>query len=221
MAIDYFIHRTILNGIYARVFAGHAWIYLIIAITWACVKLSLQHSIYPVKYGFGVFCFVWLWYQFLADLCYLYVSIFFMVASLAQGQWYDCPSVNLQDVRKIVQSHKSHNAPFPYPTMHHSEQKCSHFCSEWCIVGYGIGALWDLWIWSIDYYLTITKHKKVQIMCVFHGIYFIWMGMFCYIPTTGNIYYLFFSCLKNDSIQNVVYWHVPWIHGIKMVCKNG
>ena len=33
--------------------------------------------------------------------------------------------------------------------MHHSEQKCAHFCSEWCIVGYGTGALWDLWIWCI------------------------------------------------------------------------
>ena len=45
--------------------------------------------------------------------------------------------------------HKSHNAAVPYPTMHHSEQKCAHFCSEWCIVGYGTGALWDLWDWSI------------------------------------------------------------------------
>ena len=44
---------------------------------------------------------------------------------------------------------KSHNAPVPYPTMHHSEQKCAHFCSEWCIMGYGRGALWDLWDWSI------------------------------------------------------------------------
>ena len=44
----------------------------------------------------------------------------------------------------IDQFYKSHNAPAPYPTMHHSEQKCTHFCSEWCIVGYGTGALWDL-----------------------------------------------------------------------------
>ena len=26
--------------------------------------------------------------------------------------------------------HKSHDAPIPYPTMHHSEQKCAHFSSE-------------------------------------------------------------------------------------------
>ena len=29
---------------------------------------------------------------------------------------------------QIDQSHKSHNAPVPYPMMHHSEQKCAHFC---------------------------------------------------------------------------------------------
>ena len=45
--------------------------------------------------------------------------------------------------------HKSQNAPVPYPTMLHSEQKCAHFCSEWSIVGYVTGALWDLWNWSI------------------------------------------------------------------------
>ena len=49
----------------------------------------------------------------------------------------------------VDQSHISHNAPVPYPTMHYSEHKCAHFCSEWCIVGYGTGALWDMWDWSI------------------------------------------------------------------------
>ena len=48
------------------------------------------------------------------------------------------------------QSHKSHNAPVSYPTMQHSGQKCAHFCSEYCTVGYGTGALRDLWIRSID-----------------------------------------------------------------------
>ena len=28
----------------------------------------------------------------------------------------------------------------------YSHYGCAHFCSEWCIVGYGIGVLWD---WSI------------------------------------------------------------------------
>ena len=46
----------------------------------------------------------------------------------------------------IYQSHKSQNVLIPYPTMHHSQQKCAHFCCEWCIVGYGTCALLDLWI---------------------------------------------------------------------------
>ena len=33
--------------------------------------------------------------------------------------------------------------------MHHSEQKCAYFCSEWCIVGYGTGTLQDLLIWLV------------------------------------------------------------------------
>ena len=70
---------------------------------------------------------------------------------------------------------KSHNVSVPYPTIHHSEQKCTHFCSEWCIagyetyatmhhskqkcthlcsewciVGYETDALWDSWDWSND-----------------------------------------------------------------------
>ena len=50
--------------------------------------------------------------------------------------------------------HKSQNASVPYPTMLHSEQKCAHFCSEWSIVGYGTGAFWNLWNWSIAIVLT-------------------------------------------------------------------
>ena len=46
--------------------------------------------------------------------------------------------------------HKSQNAPVPYPSVHHSEQKCTYFCSEWSIVGHGSGAFWYLWNWSID-----------------------------------------------------------------------
>ena len=29
-----------------------------------------------------------------------------------------------------------HATLVPYPTIHHSEQECAHFRSEWCIVGY-------------------------------------------------------------------------------------
>ena len=51
--------------------------------------------------------------------------------SLGIISWY--PVLNMSR----DQIHKSNNAPVQYHTMHHSEQKCAHFCSEWCIVGYG------------------------------------------------------------------------------------
>ena len=44
--------------------------------------------------------------------------------------------------------HKSHNALDRYPTMHHYVTEmsiCAHFVTKWCIVGYGTGALWDLY----------------------------------------------------------------------------
>ena len=47
------------------------------------------------------------------------------------------------------QSPKFHNAPVPYPTMHESEQKCVHSCSELYNVRYGTDALWYLWDWPI------------------------------------------------------------------------
>ena len=63
--------------------------------------------------------------------------------------------------------------------MLHSEQKCVHFCSKWCIVGlgYGTGASWDLWIrsmgtpyltkqviyWLIEQFYHVTFwHSKVK-----------------------------------------------------------
>ena len=48
---------------------------------------------------------------------------------------------------------KSHNAPVPYPTMHHFVTEmctCVHISvTNWCIVGYLLDALWDLWDGSI------------------------------------------------------------------------
>ena len=63
--------------------------------------------------------------------------------------------------RSIDQSHKSHNALHdlispnaPFRTEY------VHFCSEWCIGGYGTSALWDLWIWSIvAIYCASQKNK--------------------------------------------------------------
>ena len=62
------------------------------------------------------------------------------------------------DTDKWPNIHRSQNAPVPYPTMLHPEQKCAHFCSEWSIVGYGTGAFWDLWNWSIGACCLASTH---------------------------------------------------------------
>ena len=63
--------------------------------------------------------------------------------SVLNGALWDMGQVHCRICEIVLL--ESHNAPVPHPTVHHSEQKCAHFCSEWCIVGYGTGALWDLW----------------------------------------------------------------------------
>ena len=59
----------------------------------------------------------------------------------AYGKWSLLSDKNWE--LKIIQSQKSDIAPVPYPTVDHSEQKCAHFFSEWCIVGHWTGAVWD------------------------------------------------------------------------------
>ena len=58
-----------------------------------------------------------------------------------------------------VEHHESHNAPVPYPTIHHiwTEIGTFLFWTRWCIVGYGTDALWDFWGWSIGSRLFRTK----------------------------------------------------------------
>ena len=47
---------------------------------------------------------------------------------------------------RVHPSHKSHNALGKYPTIYHFvTEMCMHISvTKWCIVGYRIGALWDL-----------------------------------------------------------------------------
>ena len=88
----------------------------------------------------------------------------------------------------IDQIHKSHNAPVPYPTMPHSEQKCAHSCSECCTVGYGTGESWCTFLfWMVHY--EIWDRCIVDLwgwsfgrITVFHGCQFLiyvhtqWVG---------------------------------------------
>ena len=67
------------------------------------------------------------------------------------------------------QFHKSQNAPVPYPTMVHSEQKCAHFCSEWSIVGHGqvhsgiyeLGQLSQCWWSNTEQYIMTSSHGNI------------------------------------------------------------
>ena len=52
--------------------------------------------------------------------------------------------------------------------MHNSEQKCAHFCSEWRILGYGIGALWDWGIRSTE--SEYTGLQRIPNQALWHFI---------------------------------------------------
>ena len=62
-----------------------------------------------------------------------------------------------KELIQIDQSHKSHNAPVPYPTIHHWNINMHISVPKWCIVGYGTGALCDLW----DWYHLCTFHETI------------------------------------------------------------
>ena len=76
----------------------------------------------------------------------------------------------------IDRARKSHNASDKYHIMHHFvTEMCTRVhisVTKWCIVGYGIGALWDLCTRSIhtahrEYVETtmITKWHVVKLVC--------------------------------------------------------
>ena len=70
----------------------------------------------------------------------------------------------------IDQSHKSHDALVPYPTIHHSEQKCSHFCSEWCIVVYGQVHIPQYTIQNRNVYISVPNGVLWDMQQVHCGI---------------------------------------------------
>ena len=79
------------------------------------------------------------------------------------GDWVpaECNSMSLLILETTIHysslidpSHKSHNAWDNYPIMHHFvTEMCTHVhisVTKLHIVGYGAGALWDLWNGSVD-----------------------------------------------------------------------
>ena len=78
--------------------------------------------------------------------CYWPISLIFLAGTGVIMQLSQYLRVNPWGHLLITtaNTHKSHNAPVSYPTMHHSEQKCAIVCPVWCMVGYGTGAFRDL-----------------------------------------------------------------------------
>ena len=59
----------------------------------------------------------------------------FAISTTLRGDW-----------SRVDPYHKSHNASDKYPTVHHFvREMCTFLLQKWCIVGYGTGALCDLW----------------------------------------------------------------------------
>ena len=88
----------------------------------------------------------------------------------------------------------SHNAPF-------RTEMWIHLCSEWSMVGYGTGALWDLWNWSILW-------KQIYI----HGSWLIEVkGSYCSIIKVDKI--ILFTEPKNINQHKNLRWYYQHIFG--------
>ena len=66
---------------------------------------------------------------------------------------------------EIDQFHKSQNAPVPYPTMLHSEQKCANFCSKWSIAVNGSRSTQEKKIYGTKHVVILdsTELKKTKL----------------------------------------------------------
>ena len=123
--------------------------------SWCSKKLSMQSAFYwngwipsfiDVRVNYQTICN---WCDFLiwCDSHLLIVLIQWHIHAFHSAKSFAITPHSVVNSTSIEPIHKCHNALAPCPTMHHSEQKCTHFCSEWCIMGYETGELRNLWSW--------------------------------------------------------------------------
>ena len=111
-----------------------------IMITWLLLQCRIVHITWHSYYITAI------WWSYVKQVtCYRMDKLVIVTHTQTQKQ---------MQARTIDQSHKSHNAPVPYPAMHHFVTEmctCVHISATiWCIiVGYVSDALWGLWDWSI------------------------------------------------------------------------
>ena len=130
-------HDLLTNGTTIRVEWG--FIYSTMVCTYICIYTYIYNKagivFLPVSdIRISVFTGEW---EFCGETDDAYFDFGKQIKNLASNVYH----------RVISQIRKSDIAPVPYPQIYNSEQKCTHFRSELCIVG--TGALWNLWDWSI------------------------------------------------------------------------
>ena len=113
--------------------AMNTWVMTIWIRIWICycfVDKQMYMETIILLYSTSVGMWHWkLWVVMMPTLSSL-VSQVLLMTKLASWQ--------LSVFSGIDQSHKSHNAPVPYPTMH-------HFGTEMCAFLLQCGVLWDMW----------------------------------------------------------------------------
>ena len=109
---------------------------------------------------------------------------------------------------------KPQDWPLPNPTMHHSEQKCAHFCSEWHIVKYGTAALWDLYYRFIPCQSQTAQISRYAFKSLIIAMKSPYQSSALSVTSTGDI--VITTC-KSALITIAVtshqrQWHVSWRH---------
>ena len=84
-------------------------------------------------------------------------------------------------------------------------------CTEWSIVGYGAGALWDLWIRSIDMVWKVLKCKGFDILLSVCLLYII-----CYMHKNRHInYWTVISKVEGYWCPVLLKVHAWWQHALE------
>ena len=115
--------------------------------------------------------FVWWWLNIVwcKAICRDSEKQIWMPYMYGTGIWW-VDDINIK--QRLVSSHKSHNASDIYPTIHHFvTEMCTHVhisVAKWCIVGYMIGALWDLHDRSVRWDLLMPINFQHPFIAMVH-----------------------------------------------------
>ena len=106
----------------------------------------------------------------------------------------------------IDQFHNFQNAPAPYPTMFHSEQKCSHLWNR-CILGFVNEVNWQTTMTKFKFFIYFIPIDPITKCCISIQIYVINFHPFC-VVIEYSLVTLLSSCLLTQwgPKQNICYF---------------